>query len=80
MVSLRSSDAFERLTDVLLGASPLRNPWRGASSYDPDFLLLERLLSIPVRQGAAQQSGRLARATDAWTAQAYIPQVVRSGS
>jgi hypothetical protein len=69
MSSLRSADAFERLIDSLLDAAHPRNPWRDASTYEPDFALLERLLSIPVRQGAGQQTGRLARATDAWTAQ-----------
>jgi hypothetical protein len=70
MSDLRGAETFERLADVILGGSPpVRNPWLDRNTYQPDYQLLERLLSIPVRQGAGQQSGRLARATDAWTAQ-----------
>lgn len=69
MADLRGADAFERLMDVMLGASSLRKPWLDATTYQPDYQLLERLLSVAVCQGAGQQSGRLARATDAWTAQ-----------
>jgi hypothetical protein len=69
MSDLRGAETFERLADVMLGASAYRNPWVDRNTYQPDYPLLERLLSIPVRQGAGQQSGRLARATDAWIAQ-----------
>jgi hypothetical protein len=53
----------------MLGACALRNPWVDSSAYQPDYVLLERLLSLSVRQGAGQPSGRLARATDAWVGQ-----------
>ncbi len=69
MTELRSPETFERLVDVILGESPSLNPWRERNQYRPQYGLLERLLSIPVRQGANQPSGRFARATDAWIAQ-----------
>ena len=67
-VDVRAAEAFDYLLDQLLVLFPSANPWHAPDSYSPNYRLLERLLSVPVRQGAGQQSGRLARATDAWVA------------
>ncbi|PZS39041.1 MAG: hypothetical protein DLM62_10470, partial [Pseudonocardiales bacterium] len=34
--------------------------------YFPDYQLLEAMLGVPIGEGAGSQSGRLAKATDAW--------------
>jgi hypothetical protein len=69
MPDIRGTEAFERFLDVILSTSTTdRTPWTPENRYRPDYTVLQRLLSVPVRQGAAQQSGRLARATDAWVA------------
>ena len=64
-------DVFDLLEPVIRGR-PEVNPWRrdgGAlTGYLPDYDLLEQLLSIPVGEGSGSQSGRLAKAIDAWVA------------
>jgi hypothetical protein len=64
-------DAFSPF-DELLANYQLTDPWghkRGESpEYMPDYRLLERLLSIPVAAANVAESGRLARAVDAWAA------------
>ena len=63
-------DVFDLLEPVI-SARPDVNPWRHDGSlaeYVPDFDLLEQLLSIPVGEGSGSQSGRLAKAIDAWVA------------
>ena len=72
------ADAFTEL-DPVLAAADRSSPWvtvPGTPSdddervYSPDFDLARRLLEIPIRDGAAdeQQSGRVAKALDAWIA------------
>jgi hypothetical protein len=69
MPDIRGAEVAERLVDVLLASYPERNPWTPAGEYVADHQFLERLLSIPVRQGSVQQSGLLSRSADAWVAQ-----------
>lgn len=64
-------DAFTPF-DAILAAHPLSDPWRhapgGMPAHEPDHALLCRLLAEPVRAGQASESGRFARAVDAWIA------------
>lgn len=69
MPDIRGAEVAERLVDVLLASYAERNPWTPAGEYVADYRFLERLLSIPVRQGSVQQSGLLSRSADAWVAQ-----------
>ncbi|WP_158889179.1 hypothetical protein [Amycolatopsis anabasis] len=66
------SDVFG-LLEPLVRARPDTNPWAlhadGTVSYQADFALLEKMLTVPVAEGAGTQSGRLAKAIDAWVAQ-----------
>ncbi|MGH3981836.1 MAG: hypothetical protein ACRDST_03860 [Pseudonocardiaceae bacterium] len=52
---------------------PELNPWvpisPGGMQYLPDYTLLEAMLGVPVGEGVGSQSGRLAKATDAWVSQ-----------
>ncbi|MGH3684561.1 MAG: hypothetical protein ACRDRU_01770 [Pseudonocardiaceae bacterium] len=58
------------LLEPLVTQRPKTNPWvlvsPGGMQYLPDYELLEAMLSVPVREGAGSQSGRLAKAADAW--------------
>jgi len=60
------------LLEPLVAQRPEVNPWAldslGGMQYVPDYMLLEHMLSVPVREGAGSQSGRLAKAADAWVA------------
>lgn len=54
--------------DALLGAADTEpSPWHG-DRYEPDYDLLLQTLAVPIQAGHAQQSGRLAKALDAWVA------------
>ncbi len=65
-------DAFSAF-DPILAAHPGTSPWLHAPGAEPvhrpDHDLLCRLLAEPVRTGQASESGRFARAVDAWIAQ-----------
>ncbi|MCK0515673.1 hypothetical protein [Williamsia sp. DF01-3] len=67
------TDSFSQF-DHLFGDEPT-DPWahrRGESpTYTPDYRLLERLLGIPVAEGAASESGKFANGIDAWIAQEF---------
>jgi hypothetical protein len=60
------------LLEPLVAERPEVNPWvlisPGGMQYFPDYELLEAMLGVPVGEGAGSQSGRLAKATDAWVA------------
>ncbi|MDQ3762376.1 MAG: hypothetical protein M3460_12040 [Actinomycetota bacterium] len=60
------------LLEPLIAERPEVNPWvlisPGRMQYFPDYTLLEMMLGVPAREGAGSQSGRLAKATDAWVA------------
>ena len=61
-------DSFE----AAIRARPESNPWHlddaGRATYLPDHELLETLIGIPVGEGRGSESGRLAKAIDAWVA------------
>ncbi|HUF32413.1 MAG TPA: hypothetical protein VMN58_04295 [Acidimicrobiales bacterium] len=61
-------DAFGEV----LAARPATSPWvhdgDGSRTFDPDFDALASLISIPIEAGSESQTGRLAKAIDAWTA------------
>ncbi len=65
-------DVFDSF-DKLIQARPDSNPWQvdgvtGRATYLPDHELLQTLIGIPIGQGQGSQSGRLAKAIDAWVA------------
>ena len=72
MSQIVKTDAFSDFDD-LLANELLSDPWTHSLGdkprYDPDFRLLARLLAIPVGDKQASESGRFARAIDAWVAQ-----------
>lgn len=61
-------DAFEGA----IRARPRLNPWAadegGGRGYRPDYDLLGELVGIPIAAGSGSESGRLAKAIDAWVA------------
>lgn len=59
---------FDRLLADADGANPWRRTDDGRVSHHPDWALLGRLLAVPVSAGQVSESGRLARAIDAWIA------------
>lgn len=65
-------DVFE-LLEPLIRSQVYVNPWErqedGSVRYQADFGLLQRMLTVPVTEGTGSQSGRLAKAIDAWVAQ-----------
>ncbi len=65
-------DVFDSFEDTIRGR-PDTNPWQihpdtNIVSYVPDHELLETLVSLPIGEGRGSESGRLAKAIDAWTA------------
>jgi hypothetical protein len=58
------------LLEPLVAQRPDTNPWAAVSPgemrYFPDYELLEAMLGVPIGEGAGSQSGRLAKAADAW--------------
>lgn len=64
-------DAFSDF-DPLLAGYPLTDPWEHGHGeppvYSPDYRLLTQLLSIPLEAKQVSESGRFARAIDAWVA------------
>ena len=66
-MSSRPGDAFAEF-DALLAAQPSTLPWT-FNSYVPDIDLFRNMLSVPISQGDKQESGRPAKALDAWIAQ-----------
>ena len=59
-------DTFTPFEVALAGAS-LASPWIG-DIYEPDYALLEELVSIPVAAGATSETGRFPKAFDVWVA------------
>ena len=68
---MAQTDAFSDF-DSLLAGWLRTDPWGHGPGepirYEPDYRLLCALLSIPVGAGRASESGRFARAIDAWVA------------
>jgi hypothetical protein len=59
------------IVEPILAGKPAINPWARigeALEYQADYGTLEELLTVPVREGSGSQSGRLAKAIDAWVA------------
>jgi len=59
------------LIEPILAGKPYVNPWARIGStlcYQADYGTLEELLTVPVHEGSGSQSGRLAKAIDAWVA------------
>lgn len=69
---MAQKDAFSDFDDLLAGQL-LTDPWehnRGEDPlYVPDHRLLGELLSIPIAAAQVSESGRFAKAIDAWAAQ-----------
>lgn len=64
----RREDSFAEFDEILLArVTDDRSPWT-EGVFDPDLDLLRRLLSIPISRGDSQESGRPAKALDAWIA------------
>lgn len=64
-------ELWDAFGDVL-AARPSASPWMhdadGSRRWEPDFEALASLISIPIEAGSESQTGRLAKAIDAWTA------------
>jgi hypothetical protein len=64
-------DAFAGF-DQVLADTPLTDPWSHQHGqtpvYAPNYPLLGRLLTVPVTEGRLSESGRFAKAIDAWLA------------
>lgn len=56
----------------VLAARPTTSPWvhdaEGNRRFQPDYDALASLISIPIEAGSESQTGRLAKAIDAWAA------------
>jgi len=63
----KTEDAFSSF-DEAIGGRELSAPWATDRRYLPDIEFLGELLAIPVKEGRAQASGRVAKAIDAWCA------------
>lgn len=68
------TDAFSDFDD-LLSWRPADDPWShapgGQPVHRPDYALLGELLAVPLAAGDVSESGRFARAIDAWVAQEF---------
>jgi len=60
-------DAFAPFDPILRAADRASSPWSG-NRYFPDLDLLRELLTLPIKAGDKQESGRPAKAFDAWIA------------
>lgn len=64
-------DVFDAFEGAICARSRL-NPWAadegGGRGYRPDYDLLGELVGIPIAAGSGSESGRLAKAIDAWVA------------
>ena len=60
-------DVFAAFDPILHNADVTTSPWT-KGRYVPDLDLLRELLSVPISTGEKQESGRVAKAFDAWVA------------
>lgn len=68
MTTSKGDDSFAQFDELLRDRlSQPEGPWTGGT-FTPDLDLLRDLLTIPIGQGESQQSGRPAKALDAWIA------------
>lgn len=75
---MADDDVLSQLDPILAGADTSATPWvtvvggerDGERVFQPDYSLARQLLDVPISQGYAeeQQSGRVAKALDAWIA------------
>ncbi|MDQ3587552.1 MAG: hypothetical protein M3433_07440 [Actinomycetota bacterium] len=63
-----NDDAFAQFDPLLRAADIAASPWQ-KSRYGPDLDVLRDLLTLPISAGDKQESGRPAKAFDAWIAQ-----------
>lgn len=61
-------DAFGEVLAVRPSTSPWGHDQDGIRRFEPDFDSLASLISIPIEAGSESQTGRLAKAIDAWMA------------
>ncbi len=61
-------DAYGNVLADRPNASPWADDGDGSRRFEPDFDALASLISIPIEAGSESQTGRLAKAIDAWTA------------
>jgi hypothetical protein len=67
MAQAANGDAFSAFDPLLAASDTASSPWvRGR--YVPDLDLLAELLSLPIAKWEKQESGRVAKAFDAWVA------------
>ncbi len=66
-----TEDVFDSF-EPLIAVRPVGSPWTtgadGSRVFAPDHELLEQLVAVPIGAGAGSESGRLAKAIDAWVA------------
>ena len=63
-------DAFESAIRARSASNPWSvDPTTGDQAFHPDYELLSELVGIPIAAGSGSESGRLAKAIDAWVAQ-----------
>ena len=65
-----TDDVLLALDEILADEDLGKSPWGEDGRYQPSFDLLRRLMAVPVEGGwgRKQQSGRVAKAVDAWIA------------
>lgn len=63
----QKSDGFAIFDPILNAADSITSPWVGGR-HVPAMDLLRELLSLPISTGEKQESGRVAKAFDAWVA------------
>jgi hypothetical protein len=61
-------DAFGSVLSSRLAGSPWVRDADGSLRFEPDYDALASLVTIPIEAGSESQTGRLAKAIDAWTA------------
>ncbi len=67
MANTAKPDAFSGFDPLLTAADVEASPW-AHGRYMPQLDLLRELLSLPISAGDKQESGRVAKALDAWIA------------
>lgn len=66
----KPEDVFDSF-DEIVRTRERTSPWQGTAGepvYTPDYELLSRLVAVPIQAGSGSETGRLAKAIDAWTA------------
>jgi hypothetical protein len=67
MAKAPKPDVFASFDGILNAADTATSPWM-RQRYVPELDLLRSLLSVPISTGERQESGRVAKAFDAWVA------------